>query len=110
VSLEGLYSGPQGKGHPYGWGDWDEAAPPQIRINGPIDHWDAVAVNRAFVGLPERTRITLKLIFFPCYDKAGHALTPKRKAQIIRCHYLDLKEAGHMAKKMLKNRLRFLER
>jgi hypothetical protein len=110
VSLEGCYSGPQGKGHPYGWGDWDVAAPPQIRINEPIDHWDALDVNRAYTQLPERTRTTIKLIYFPCVDKTGRPLTPKRKAQIIRCHYLDLRETGYMAKRMLRNRLRFLER
>ena len=29
MSLEGGYSGPQGKGHPHGWGDWETDIPPR---------------------------------------------------------------------------------
>ena len=103
-SLEGAFSGPQGKGHPYGWGDWDIAAPPRITIPIPIDHWDALLVNRAFWQLGEKTRRTIIVMWF------RHHWRPQWKAQKIGCHYTELEEVGYRAKRMLANRLKFIEK
>jgi hypothetical protein len=102
-SLEGAYSGPQGKGHPYGWGDWDEAAPPKITIPVPVDYWDGLLVNRAYWQLGEKARRTILVIWFRQHWRA------QWKAQKIGCHHTELEERAHWGKLMLRNRVRFLE-
>jgi hypothetical protein len=102
-SLEGLYSGPQGKGHPTGWGDWDEAAPPHITIPIPIDHWDALLINRAYWQLGEKIRRTIKILWF------RKSWGKERQARKIGVHQSTLDDVAEQSKAMLKNRLRFVE-
>lgn len=101
-SLEGSYSGPQGHGHPTGWGDWDQAAPPVTKERVVINVPDAVAVNRAFVSLaslaPYHAQVIKTLVFKPF-------LRETRQAQILGTHYQRLGELLRRAKLMLKNQL-----
>jgi hypothetical protein len=68
---------------------------------------DAVMVNRAFVALTEaspRMARVIKVIWFKTH------LRPQKQAQEIGCHWKELGEIGYRAKRMLENRLRFIEK
>jgi hypothetical protein len=103
ASLEGVYSGPQGKGHPSGWGDWEESAPPRGTVLVPINIPDALEVNRAYTRLallaPTYARAIQVLVFQPW-------LRPQRQAQMLGTHYQRLDFLLDRAKKMLRNQLR----
>jgi hypothetical protein len=105
-SAEGGYSGPQGHGHPYGWGDWDQSAPLKIEVKPQINIPDAVQVNRAFMYLamvaPSHAQV-IKVLEFQTY------LRETRQAQILGVHYQRLGQELFRARKMLQNQLRMLE-
>jgi hypothetical protein len=75
-----------------------------MRILEPIMDYDALLVNRAYWQLAEKTRRTIKILWFRAHWK------PSWQAQRIGCHHTELGEVGYKAKKMLANRLDFMER
>lgn len=95
ISAEAGWIGPQGKGCPTGWGDYDISSlppkPPRIRV----DAQDGLEVNRAYIQLPEQDRLAIKLTWFK-------QLRPQRAAQIIGCHHTKLHEIAHRAKDRLR--------
>jgi hypothetical protein len=93
-SAEGAYRSPQ---------HWDPPEP-NMRILEPIMDYDALLVNRAYWQLAEKTRRTIKILWFRTSWK------PTWQAQKIGCHHTELGEVGYRAKTMLKNRLDFVER
>lgn len=102
-SIEGDYSGPQGNGHPSGWGDWDQAAPPITQARVVVNVPDAMDVQRAYVRLwqqSERYARVIQVLVFQDWIK------PQRQAQILATHYLRLPAELVKAKKMLANLLR----
>lgn len=102
ASLEGAYSGPQGKGHSTGWGDWEVSPPPPSDPKVLIDIPDAIEVNRAYLRLaslaPTYARAIQVLVFQPW-------IRPQRQAQMLGTHYLRLDVLLDKAKKMLQNQL-----
>ena len=102
ASLEGDYSGPQGKGHSTGWGDWEVSPPPPSDPRVVIDIPDAIEVNRAYTRLatlaPTYAR-AIQVLVFQSYIK------PTRQAQILGTHYTRLDDLLYRAKKMLRNQL-----
>jgi hypothetical protein len=93
-SAEGAYRSPQ---------HWDPPEP-NMRILEPIMDYDALLVNRAYWQLAEKTRRTIKILWFRTNWK------PTWQAQKIGCHHTELGEVGYRAKRMLQNRLDFVER
>jgi hypothetical protein len=96
-SIEGRYRSPQ---------HWDPINPKPAWLLA-MNVNDAVLVNRAFVALTEsspRMARAIKVIWF----KAN--LRPQKQAQEIGCHWKELEEIGYRAKKMLENRLGFIEK
>jgi len=105
ASLEGAYSGPQGKGHPTGWGDWESGPLAPLNVPELIDIPDAVEVNRAFTQLAmiaSTYAMAIKVLVFMDWMK------PTRQAQILGTHYTRLSFMLDRAKKMLRNVLRGL--
>jgi hypothetical protein len=101
-SVEGAYSGPQGNGHPSGWGDWEEAAPPLTQPKIAVDVPDAIEVNRAYVSLwtlsPTNAHV-IKVMTFRAH------WPPRWQAQKLGIHWSRLDEAYARAKKMLSNQI-----
>lgn len=95
-SVEGAYRSPQRN-------VWDPPDP-NMKILEPIRNYDAVMVNRAYWQLGDRVRQTIKILWFRPHWRE------QWKAQKIGCHHTELAELGYRAKRMLKNRLAFLER
>lgn len=76
-----------------------EPDPLERNLVDPIDIWDALEVQRAFYGLPEVNRRTIKLIHFrPKWRRSWIA-------QKLGCHQSQLEERLSISKKMLSNRL-----
>jgi hypothetical protein len=75
-----------------------------MRILEPVIDYDALLVNRAYWELGEKTRKTIKILWFRTGWK------PTWQAQKIGCHHTELGEIGYRAKRMLQNRLDFVER
>jgi hypothetical protein len=69
-----------------------------------MDIPDAVLLNRAYSQLGDRTRNIIKVLWFRTHWR------PQWQAQKIGCHFKELGEMGEWAKKMLSNRLTFIER
>ena len=92
-SAEGRYRSPQ---------TWEPQNPkPAWLIT--MDIPDAVEVNRAYSQLGERTRKIIKVLWLKTTWR------PQWQAQAIGCHWKELEEVGYRAKRMLENRLNFLE-
>lgn len=87
-SAEGRWKPPQ---------TW-EPDPLERHLIDPVDVWDALDVQRAFYGLPELQRRTIKFLHFKKWKR-------KWVAQKLGCCEADLSEKLHIAKRMLKNRL-----
>lgn len=93
-SAEGRYRSPQ---------IWEPQNPkPAWLIT--LDENDAVLVNRAYSQLADKTRRVIKVIWIKTWWR------PQWQAQAIGCHWTKLDEAGYRAKKMLENRLNFIEK
>jgi hypothetical protein len=93
-SAEGKYRSPQ---------TWEPQNPkPAWLIT--MDVNDAVLVNRAYSQLGEKTRKTIKVLFIKTTWR------PQWQAQAIGCHWKELEGVGYRAKRMLENRLNFLEK
>jgi hypothetical protein len=75
-----------------------------MRILEPIIDHHALLVNRAYWELGEKSRRTILVIWFRPHWRE------QWKAQKIGCHHTELGEVGYRAKRMLKNRLDFVER
>ena len=101
-SLEGLYTGPQGKGHPYGWGDWASAVISRYQYREPVIVPDAHQVNTAYWQLPDRPRKVIKLIWFT-------SLAARTKARKLNIHYLQLADTGRQAQQQLQDQLHRIE-
>lgn len=92
-SAEGAYRSPQ---------HW-EPPEPNMKLLDPIIDWDALLVNRAYWQLGEKTRRTIKILWF------RRSWGPERQARKIGIHKSKLEEVAELSKKMLSNRLRFVE-
>jgi hypothetical protein len=92
-SAEGRYRSPQ---------TWEPQNPKPAWLIA-MDVNDAVLLNRAYSQLGDRTRRTIKVLFI----KTGWR--PQWQAQAIGCHWKELDERGHQAKRMMENRLRQIE-
>lgn len=77
---------------------WERVEPNMALIN-PVDWWDAVEVQRAFVVLPERPRRAIKFVYFRRHWKKGWI------AQKLGCRSDEIGEKVGFAKLMLANRL-----
>jgi len=82
---------------------WEERLPKPEWLTE-LDIPDAVLVNRAYGQLGDTTRRTIKVLWF------RHHWKPQWQAQKLGCHYTELAEKGFLARKMLENRLDFIER
>lgn len=100
ASLEGLYTGPQGRGHPTGWGDWEQGPLAPLPVKYMVDVNDALRVNRAYVKLamqaPSQAHV-IQVLVFQSY------LSPKRQAQLVGSPIGRLGELLGRAKKSLEN-------
>jgi hypothetical protein len=90
-SAEGAYRSPQ---------IWDPPGPRPMPINDP----DAILLNRAFWQLGGKVRLTIKILVFRSHWR------PQWQAQKLGVHYLKLDQELVKAKRMMENRLTFLER
>lgn len=91
-SIEHVYAGPQGKGCPTGWGDYDESSLPKRSIPEPIDMDDGALLNRVYVyELDPRPRKVIKVIWF-------ERLRPEAKARKLECKPDELRLVGDVAK------------
>lgn len=87
-SAEGAWKSPQ---------IW-EPDPQERNLINPVDIWDALKVQRAFYGLPELQRRTIKFLHFKKWRRQW-------VAQKLGCCEADLSEKLYIAKRMLSNRL-----
>ena len=93
-SAEGFYRSPQ---------HWEPQNPKPdwlVSLNEP----DAVMVNRAYSQLGVRARQIIKVLWFRSHWRV------QWQAQKLGCHHTELRDLGHTAKTMLRNRLRFIEK
>lgn len=93
-SVEGKYRSPQ---------HWDPVNPkPEwlLTMNEP----DAVLLNRAYSQLGEYTRRAIKILWFRSYWR------PQYQAQKLGVHHTELGDLGYRVKRMMENRLKYLER
>lgn len=103
--LKGIYHGKAGsaEGHYRSPQVWEPQNPkPAWLIT--LDENDAVLVNRAYSQLGDRTRRVIKVLWI----KTGWK--PQWQAQAIGCHWKELEDVGFRAKRMLENRLAFIEK
>lgn len=102
-SAEGNYRGPQGTGHPTGWGDWENGPLAPLEVKQPIDVPDALKVNRAYTRLaqlsPTYAEVIRVLVFQPWIPE-------RRQAQMLGTHYQRLTQMLGKAKTMLQNNLK----
>lgn len=92
-SAEGNWKSPQ---------VWEPDPPGRNQID-PVDIWDALVVQRAFYGLPELHRRTIKFLHFKVHWRRSWI------AQKLGCHHTDLDERLRIAKRMLNNRIDMLD-
>ena len=102
ASLEGAYTGPQGKGHPTGWGDWEQGPLAPLPVKVIVDVNDALRVNRAYVQLAAQSPTNARIIQVRVFQ--GY-LSEKRQAQVLGVQIGRLDELLDRAKKMLCNLL-----
>jgi hypothetical protein len=99
-SVEGCYSGPQGKGYPYGWGEWENGPLAPLEVRRVIDIPDAIHVNRAYTRLAITAETHARIIRVMTFDR--------RMSFPAKCRFLGYRQdridavLGH-AKRMLRN-------
>jgi hypothetical protein len=93
-SVEGRYRSPQ---------HWDPVNPkPEWLLL--MDVNDAVLLNRAYSQLGEYARRAIKILWFRPYWRA------QWQAQKLQVHHTELADLAYRAKKMMENRLAFIEK
>jgi hypothetical protein len=93
-SVEGRYRSPQ---------HWDPVSPkPQWLLTMDIN--DAVLLNRAFSQLGEYTRRVIKILWFRPHWRV------QWQAQKLQVHHTELADLGYRSKRMMENRLKYIER
>ena len=103
--LKGIYHGKAGSAEGYYRSPqiWEPQNPKPIWLIE-LDENDAVLVNRAYSQLGTKARKTIKVLWI----KTGWR--PQWQPQAIGCHWKELEEVGYRAKRMLENRLAFIEK
>lgn len=99
ISAEAAWSGPQGKGCPTGWGDYDITSLPPRPIRPRVDPHDALDLQRAYVRLPAWDRLAIKLIWF------SPKLRDQEIARRLNTHHTRLQDAARAAREALRRRV-----